>query len=947
MSLSACGSDEVIVALDATAPEVATPSDEEATEASTPLAIDASSVAPADGGAGVTDASIVDAPVLDAMAPHDPKDAGVASDASGEVIIDGGSGDASAWGSGTVPPVDAGLGADAGLPASGIHGVIHVSSALVLDADSRGRIQGAGNDHLDTAVSENDLSQRIGNPAWVGGYLGPRGACTSPSCSRARELDAGASAADDANAVDRIDYYRVELTRGQAVTLLLHPDPAASASSAAADLDLYLLDELRDDLSVEGGWREDSLGSADTEQVVAPRTGLFWIAVHRPDDEFSSNEPWMSARYSLLVNVPLSPLLQQRVSSNKLTTKTQSLAGRAVVRFDDGDSTSLEYEVIEFGETAQHSATRRDLRQIKQLRQLPGVRSAEPVIVFQPQGLQLPNDPGFARQWHTWPVDLLAGWLASEQAERPLGRDVVVAVVDTGVAMSHPDFVNADGSSQLLDDGYDMISDVTSAADGDGRDANPGDPGDGSATGGGTFHGTHCAGNIAAATNNELGIAGVAPLAKIRPVRVLGRGGGTLDDVVQGILYAAGLPNESGVLPDTPSDIINLSLAGPGRSALMADAIAAARAQGCIVIAAAGNFASPAEDYTPGGEAGVVTVSAVDAASELAWYSNYAISEGVIQLAGVGGDSRVDSTLDGYPDGIYSMLYRHAGTTLYGDIEGTSMAAAQVAGVAALMKGAWPQMTPDQFDELLPQVAIDVGHPGPDRDFGHGLVNVPKAVAAALAAAGNPHVSRAALHLSTRALDFGRAYDVLPLEIDNTGQGALEVLGSESEPWVHLTPAGIGANEVFVDRAALPPGEHLTSISIESNVGRIDVAVRVLVEAGLEGGDVGELVVLLLDADTNQVVDLTITGRQEDYSFQFADPGPGRYRVVAGSDWAQLGELGGAAEIWATPFGERDLCLGEGADAGLDCQYENPRGGVRVQLTSRLLMEPRADRLGY
>src|SRR5690606_13816325 len=141
------------------------------------------------------------------------------------------------------------------------------------------------------------------------------------------------------------------------------------------------------------------------------------------------------------------------------------------------------------------------------------------------------------------------------------------------------------GSSQLTNTGFDLISDPDVAADGDGPDSNPDDPGDGRSQGDSSFHGTHCAGTVAASTNNGVGAAGVAPNAKVMPVRVLGRGGGTLEDIRQGVLYAAGIENSTGQLPSQKADIISMSLGGPGVSDAMTAAVAAANAEGVIVIA--------------------------------------------------------------------------------------------------------------------------------------------------------------------------------------------------------------------------------------------------------------------------------------------------------------------------------------------------------------------------
>ena len=121
----------------------------------------------------------------------------------------------------------------------------------------------------------------------------------------------------------------------------------------------------------------------------------------------------------------------------------------------------------------------------------------------------MPNDPSYSIQrWHYEQIELPAAWNISQGS-----ANVVVAIVDSGVVAAHPDL-----SSKLVD-GYDFVGSVLNQ-DGDGIDSNPDDPG--CAIGGGSiFHGTHVAGTVAAATNNGVGVAGVAWNVRLMPVRVL------------------------------------------------------------------------------------------------------------------------------------------------------------------------------------------------------------------------------------------------------------------------------------------------------------------------------------------------------------------------------------------------------------------------------------------
>ena len=125
------------------------------------------------------------------------------------------------------------------------------------------------------------------------------------------------------------------------------------------------------------------------------------------------------------------------------------------------------------------------------------------------------------------------------------------------------------------------------SSDGDGRDPNPDDPGSGGGVQPSSFHGTHVAGTIGAKSDNGDGVAGIDWNCKLMPLRALGKGGrGTLDDIANGILFAAGLQNSSGTVPAKRCDVLNMSLGGPGASQVMESACADANAAGVLLIAA-------------------------------------------------------------------------------------------------------------------------------------------------------------------------------------------------------------------------------------------------------------------------------------------------------------------------------------------------------------------------
>lgn len=381
------------------------------------------------------------------------------------------------------------------------------------------------------------------------------------------------------------------------------------------------------------------------------------------------------------------------------------------------------------------------LSAVKFLNDNSAVEYAEPNYIM--QIVREPSDPHYADQWHYFKngasgnrspggISLPAAW------EQTLGdRSVVVAVLDTGILPDHPDIV---GSENLLH-GFDMISHFGAsgspdiANDGDGRDDNPTDPGDGVEAyecGWGppdplpnSWHGTHVAGTVGVGnTDNSEGVAGVVWTGSVLPVRVLGKCGGATNDIVDGIRWAAGLSVPG--IPDnlTPASVINLSLGGLGScpntyQRAIGDAIDA----GSTVVVAAGNSTRDAAGYTPASCEGVITVAASDFRGNLARYSNYGSA---IEILAPGGDVWRDDNNDAMDDGVLSMVDPSAGT--YAFYNGTSMAAPHVSGVVALMLAVNRSLTPDNILEVLQGTAIPRSSAECPVPCGAGLLNAEEAV---------------------------------------------------------------------------------------------------------------------------------------------------------------------------------------------------------------------------
>lgn len=308
-----------------------------------------------------------------------------------------------------------------------------------------------------------------------------------------------------------------------------------------------------------------------------------------------------------------------------------------------------------------------------------------------------PNDTNFSLQTHLAAPSAYASGLNLPLAwDRTTGTAVVVAVLDTGVRLNHPDL-----TGKLLA-GYDFVSEVDFANDGDGRDGDPADPGDWVSFSDqqltlfsscertdSSWHGTFIAGQIAAATNNGTGIAGVNWNAKILPVRVSGKCGALLSDILDAMRWAAGL-TVAGV-PDNPNParIINLSFGGSQPcSASYQDVIDEVTNAGALVVVAAGNSYGTGDTMQlkrPGDCQRVLAVGAVQKNGAKTDYSYVGPNMGLMTPGG------------SFGAGLYSTL--NSGLTSptsdsYGTKVGTSFSAPLAAGVASLMLAVNPALTP-------------------------------------------------------------------------------------------------------------------------------------------------------------------------------------------------------------------------------------------------------------
>jgi type VII secretion-associated serine protease mycosin len=317
-------------------------------------------------------------------------------------------------------------------------------------------------------------------------------------------------------------------------------------------------------------------------------------------------------------------------------------------------------------------------QQLKKLKNLPGVKR-----VSQREKIRLSNsvisDPGYQDQWGLSQVKADKAWDLGAT-----GEGIIIAVVDTGVDINHPDL------KDNLVSGYNGI--LRSESPYALKDNNG--------------HGTHVAG-IAAARMNGIGVVGIAPQAKIMPIKAMNQTGEGYDDVIaDGVAWAA----------DHGAKIINLSLGSSDITPILQDALAYATGEGSLIVAAAGNY-DPTTQKNPGVSfpAADPNVLAVTASTESNSIASFSSTGNEVELAAPG-------------EKIVSTWWDRTRGSGYVESSGSSMAAPFVSGEAALIWSKHPDWTREQVLEVLRESAQDLGTAGRDSSYGYGLIDAEMAI---------------------------------------------------------------------------------------------------------------------------------------------------------------------------------------------------------------------------
>ncbi|HMJ00134.1 MAG TPA: S8 family serine peptidase [Gaiellaceae bacterium] len=323
------------------------------------------------------------------------------------------------------------------------------------------------------------------------------------------------------------------------------------------------------------------------------------------------------------------------------------------------------------------------------------------------------NDRCAGAQWGLTAIKAPEAWRTTR------GAGVAVAVVDTGADFRHPDL----RAHLLRRPGSNMLANTASRCPfqapvpGARRSRKIAQDDNG--------HGTHVSGIVSAVTGNRIGVAGVAPDARVLPVKVLDRNGSGNDrDVARGICFAV----------RHGAKVINLSLGNdPVSSIVVAGngsdtnrAIAFAYSRGAAVIIAAGNDAFPACDF-PASNTKALCVGAIDRRGLKATYSNFGLAIGVVAP---GGAASLACDNEDVWSTVLASRKQDCGQDGYEPFAGTSMATPHVSGAAALVIAQLgrKRATPKAVYDRLKSTADDLGVPGPDPFFGYGRVDAQRAV---------------------------------------------------------------------------------------------------------------------------------------------------------------------------------------------------------------------------
>jgi len=417
------------------------------------------------------------------------------------------------------------------------------------------------------------------------------------------------------------------------------------------------------------------------------------------------------------------------------------------------------------------------------------------------KALNFTKDPAWNYQWNLQQIGLETALTAIGQET----KNVAVAVLDSGSPSTDS---TAYTTSAFLPGGFDFVP-FGNSGDGDDYDADPTD-----STAASDSHGTHVGTTISALNDgNNINGFGIG----VVPVRVLGADGtGFVSDITQGLLYAGGLPNGSGLTyaESTPIKVINMSLGSTGStcSGGYQGAINDLYERNISIVSSSGN--SGTQVYgSPASCNNVISVAATEATGNRANYSTF---NDLVDIAAPGGDLGADANADGYSDGVLAF----GSNEDLAFFQGTSMASPHVAGAIGILYALVPELLSTQVDALIidGHLTDDIGEEGKDNEFGYGLLNINKAVTRIIDEEGLDFTYGS---ISPGTINLGKQLNSYDIDITKVGDGELSVSSLENDipsaitiSQIDVDDSGFGKYRLNLDRSLLPDGLYSTRTKV-------------------------------------------------------------------------------------------------------------------------------------
>lgn len=431
------------------------------------------------------------------------------------------------------------------------------------------------------------------------------------------------------------------------------------------------------------------------------------VSIHYEDHSFFSMK-----RFLLFFSVVCASITSLFFAIQDTSAASQE-PRRILVQYTETQSTANGSVLSKFGEVRLKKGESMKTR-LKELHEDPSVLRAAPNYVREIVEV-VPNDPLMSDQYHidqtdAASIDVQKAWSVTKGK-----KSVVIAVIDTGVDLDHPDLKSKiwENTAEVSDNGVDddgngFVDDVNGWDFFEENNNPSGKPCSEEDTSG-VIHGTHVAGIAAGITNNGVGVSGIGWNTKIMALKVASCDGTMTDsDIAPAIEYAVA----------NGAKVINMSLGGIGSSSVIDSVIQEAIAKGVTVVAASGNYGRNLNRIPafPVCSSGVIGVAATDQNNQIASFSNF-------------GDKCVDVSAPGVD--ILSTLYHDPSVagyeSEYGYLSGTSMATPVVSGIVSLLIAQEGDLTPAEILSIIESSSENIGA---STSYGSGKVNAVKALLA-------------------------------------------------------------------------------------------------------------------------------------------------------------------------------------------------------------------------